>query len=244
MVKFSYPSNPFIKKRGQVKRFKLLGERCSGTYYAQRLIEHNFDLPHTDEYGHKHFWSFRKEKYPNDLLLVFLVREPFSWLESFYQKKWHVPEHFHSLPFSTFVTEEYHSIKDHNLPNVHGELGSEIMADRNPHTNKRYESLFHLRHNKMSFIFHEFPKMCNNMIVLRLEDFQEDFEKQLTLLEETFHLRRSLPSYENLHHYKGNKTLPIYEPKPLSLTEAEISLVERNLNHTWEDVLSYRKIVT
>jgi len=75
MKRYSYPKAPFSKRRNkEINEFKIIGERCSGTYYIQRLIEHNLKIPHTNEYGHKHFWSKRQEKYPKELLLVCVVR--------------------------------------------------------------------------------------------------------------------------------------------------------------------------
>jgi len=245
MIKFSYPNEPFLRKGKGVSRFKILGERCSGTYYAQRLIQHNLNIEHCEDYGHKHFWTKRKENYPKDLLLVIMVRDPYTWAESFYRKKWHVPEHFHSLNFSDFITSEFFSIKDQNIPNIAGEVGEEIMADRNLVTMKRHKNLFALRSYKLNFIFHEFPKMCQNMVVLRLEDLQEDFEANLRLLSKKFRIQPRNERFEDLLHYKGNTTLPLYEERDLSLSDDEIRLVNQNLDWHWETIMNYqRKIVT
>lgn len=245
MVKFSYPDTPFFRKGRWPSQFKILGERCSGTYYTQRLIQHNLQVEHCEDYGHKHFWTKRKEKYPKDLLLVILVRDPYTWAESFYRKKWHVPEHFHSLNFSDFITSEFYSIKDQNIPNIAGEVGDEIMADRNMMLNKRHKNLLALRAYKMNFIFHEFPKMCQNMVVLRLEDIQNDFEGTLQFLSKTYRLQRRNERFEDLLHYKGNTTLPLYEKRELSLSNDEISLINENVDWHWEMILNYqRKMVT
>lgn len=244
MVKFSYPSQPFAQQKSLVNRFKIVGERCSGTYYIQRLIEHNFHIPHTEEFGHKHFWSFRKEKLPQDLLVVACVREPISWVQSFFEKKWHVPEHFHSLALEDFVQSEFYSIKDHSIPNIAGEVGSEILADRNYLNDQRYKNLLDLRHHKMGFLFRYFPKMLHNMVILRLEDVQNDMEGTLAFLEKTFFLRRKKEAFEDLKHYKGNSTLPIYQKKDIWLSEEQTELVKGLLNPTWEIVLDYRNIVT
>tara|TARA_R100000388_G_scaffold94244_1_gene80851 strand:- start:15 stop:767 length:753 start_codon:yes stop_codon:yes gene_type:complete len=245
MQKFSYPTTPFSRREiKDITRFKLIGERCSGTYYTQRLIEHNLDLPHTEEYGHKHFWTKRQENYPKDLLLVCVVREPYSWLQSFFEKKWHLPEHLHKVDFKTFLDAEIYSVKDHNLPNIAGALGSEIMADRNYQTKGRFDNIMELRHVKLNFMFHEFPKMAYNMIVLRLEDFQSDFTKPLDDISLKFDVPKKRSDYQNLEHYKGNSTLPIFKKKPLWLDQADYDLINEKLNMTWENVLNYRKIVT
>ena len=240
MKKYSYPKEPFSKRRNkEIKEFKIIGERCSGTYYIQRLIEHNLKIPHTNEYGHKHFWSKRKEKYPKELLLVCVVREPYSWMQSFFEKKWHLAEHLQKLDFSTFIQSEIYSVKDQNIPNIGGEVGSEILADRSYITGSRFKNIFDLRHTKMNFLFHEFPSMCANMIIIRLEDFQNDFEKSLNIIAHEFQIQKKIFPFENLLHYKGNPTLPIYEKKKLKLNKEEIKLIDDNLNETWERVLNY-----
>jgi hypothetical protein len=244
MKKYSYPDTPFSKRKTRpVTRFKVIGERCSGTYYTQRLIEHNLDISHTEEYGHKHFWSKRREGYPKDLLLVMVVREPYSWLQSFYEKKWHLPDHFHKIDFRPFLQEPIYSIKDHNIPSISGEVGDEIMADRNFSTKGRYKDIFELRHQKLTFMFHEFPKMCSNMILIRLEDLQNDYQKVLKDLQWQFELEKKLESFEDLKHYKGNSTLPIYQKKDLWITDTDKKFITEKLDWTWEQVLNYRKIV-
>ena len=118
MQKFSYPTTPFSRREiKDITRFKLIGERCSGTYYTQRLIEHNLDLPHTEEYGHKHFWTKRQENYPKDLLLVCVVREPYSWLQSFFVAK------FQSFGFLAPIVSNFSKCSKcsrtfQNVPNV------------------------------------------------------------------------------------------------------------------------------
>src|ERR1700722_3747606 len=47
---------------GEIKRFKVCGERCSGTNFLVQLLHKNFPSlgqDGTDEFGHKHFlWWF------------------------------------------------------------------------------------------------------------------------------------------------------------------------------------------
>ena len=240
MKKYSYPKTPYSKRKTKkIEQFKIIGERCSGTYYAQRLIEHNLDIPHTDEYGHKHFWGKRQTKYPKNLLLVCVVREPYSWMQSFFEKKWHLPEHLDKVNFSTFIKSEMYSVKDQNIPSIGGDVGSEILADRSYITKGRFKDIFEMRHTKMNFLFHEFPSMCSNMIIVRLEDFQADFNQVLNTISNEFEISKKIYPFENLLHYKGNPTLPMYEKKELKLNKKEIDIIDENLNETWERVLNY-----
>jgi hypothetical protein len=240
MKKYSYPKTPFFKRRTKkIEQFKIIGERCSGTYYVQRLIEHNLDIPHTNEYGHKHFWGTRKEKYPKNLLLVCVVREPYSWLQSFFEKKWHIPKHLQKTDFKTFIQSEIYSVKDENIPSIAGDVGSEILADRSYITRRRFKNIFDLRHTKMNFLFHEFPSMCSNMIIVRLEDFQANFIKSLSDIAHEFEIPTKLYPFEDLLNYKGNPTLHLYKKKELKLNKEEIEIIDENIDETWERVLNY-----
>jgi hypothetical protein len=230
---------PFVQRNNEVKKFKLLGERCSGTYYVQRLIERNLDIPHTDELGHKHFWSTKKNGYPEDVLLVFLVRDPYTWSQSFFDKKWHMPEHMLKMDFTTFVSSEIYSVKDSAIPQIAGVVGSEILADRDFYSGKRHENLFKLRANKLDFMLNIFPDMAPNMIVMRYEDFEQDYIGQLNILSKKFDLKSKETPFVNLHHYKGNPDLSIYKKRHLILSDAEKSLVTELSDWCMEGIFGY-----
>jgi hypothetical protein len=55
-----------------IKRFIIYGERCSGTNYLQDLIEINFDVETTWDYGWKHFFGFNDVSKSDDTLLFVL----------------------------------------------------------------------------------------------------------------------------------------------------------------------------
>ena len=81
--------------------------------------------------------------------------------------------------------------------------------------------------------------MCSNMIIVMLEEFQSDFTQVLDTISQVFEIPKKTHPYENLLHYKGNPTLPIYEKKELKLNKKEIDIIDENLNETWERVLNY-----
>jgi hypothetical protein len=91
----------------------------------------------------------------------------------------------------------------------------------------------------MNFLFHEFPSMCSNMIIVRLEDFQADFNQVLNTISNEFEISKKIYPFENLLNYKGNPTLPIYEKKELKLNKKEIDIIDEKLNKTWEQALNY-----
>ena len=48
-----------------IKKFTIYGERCSGTNYLQNLVNDNFEIELTWEYGWKHFFGFQDDKLKN-----------------------------------------------------------------------------------------------------------------------------------------------------------------------------------
>ena len=85
----------------------MLGERCSGTSYLQRLLEENFDLSSTDDYHHRHFFGFEQVKHPyrhsECVLFLGVIREPMEWLECFYKCQWQLDQ-WRYLDWQSFLT--------------------------------------------------------------------------------------------------------------------------------------------
>ena len=59
-----------------IKKYTIYGERCSGTNYLENIIDINFDVNLTWEYGHKHFFGHQDNKLKNsdDTLFICIVR--------------------------------------------------------------------------------------------------------------------------------------------------------------------------
>ena len=74
----------------KITRFTIYGERCSGTNYLQELIELNFDVETTWDYGWKHFFGFNDLLNSDDTLFICIVRNPIDWINSLYKNKHHL----------------------------------------------------------------------------------------------------------------------------------------------------------
>ena len=88
----------------EIKSFKILGERCSGTNFILQLIYKNIlDFPEVFlfHFGHKHFlpWfdfptdhqKLQALSYSNcdltdsdECLFIFIIRDPYDWIRSFF----------------------------------------------------------------------------------------------------------------------------------------------------------------
>ena len=101
-----------------IKKFAILGERCSGTNYLEEIIKINFNLEYTSEYGSKHFFCFRdynKYNCVDETLFIGIIRNPIYWLNSFSKELHHVPEQ-NRKNIKAFLFNEFYSVCDEINP--------------------------------------------------------------------------------------------------------------------------------
>ena len=73
-----------------ITKYTIYGERCSGTNYLENLINENFDVKLTWEYGFKHWFGFNNLSNSDDTLFICIVRNPVDWVNSFYRTPHHL----------------------------------------------------------------------------------------------------------------------------------------------------------
>lgn len=131
-----------------IDKFTIFGERNSGTNYLRSIVELNFpDLKWTSEYGFKHWWlglnvPDRPDKLNNNIdreiqaltakspqtdkvLFLVLVRNPFEWLKSMYDKPHHLREDLRrsytnitEFLDTPWICQEKHSLNQYWEPNA------------------------------------------------------------------------------------------------------------------------------
>ena len=217
-----------------LKKFTIYGERCSGTYYLERLIAYNFDIKVTWEYGWKHFFGFNDLSDSDETLFIGIVREPVDWIMSFCNQPWHVANKLKGKGFEHFVlggdNKEFYSFY---------EDGREITADHNMIKGGRYKNIFELRATKCTFLMKDMKKKVKNYKLIKLEDLQKDYEKILTQLEKKFKLKRRMDSLVNLEEYKGNADFSKYQKKHYKTEPHVLNLIHKNLDLSVEKALGY-----
>lgn len=144
-----------------LKKFTILGERCSGTNFLEEVMLKNFPLEITWEYGWKHWYSYGSS-YPNsdDTLFIGIIRDPVQWINSFYKTPHHVPNHLKKI--SSFIDEEFYS--------VHSNSQNENTVDRNPNTSRRFTNLIELRNVKLDYLIDKMQRKVKNYILINYED--------------------------------------------------------------------------
>ena len=157
-----------------ISKVKIYGERCSGTNYLEILISKNFKVQIINQYGFKHFFGFHNLKNTNDTLFICIIRDYYSWINSFYEKKWHLSPSQRLNKYNFLHTEHWSYFDDKRF---HGEnYGKEIIEDRNIFTKKRYKNLLELRYTKIKWMRETLPTLVKNTICIRYEDLLQNFE--------------------------------------------------------------------
>jgi hypothetical protein len=169
-----------------IKKYTIYGERCSGTNYLENIININFDVQITWEYGWKHFFGFDDEKLLNsdDTLFICIVRNPIDWINSFYREMHHLKLRYEidlseNEKLNKFLNDEIISIDDSSVEYEIKKEYNELLIDRNIYTKKRYKNIFELRHTKLKWMIEDLPNKVKNYIFIRYEDLINNFESTL-----------------------------------------------------------------
>ena len=186
----------------------IYGERCSGTNYLEQLIDLNFDVNLTWEYGWKHFFGFQDDKLQNsdDTLFICIVRNLPDWINSFFRELHHLPLQLNTTmskkqKLQVFLNEEIASFDNTVKPPV------EIMQDRNIYTGLRYTNIYELRHTKLKWMLEDLPKKVNHCILIRYEDLVHNFNHTMSMLQaKGLKIKEKISFPINTNSYKKSTT--------------------------------------
>ena len=228
----------------KISKIQIYGERCSGTNYLEDLIEKNFDINITWEYGWKHFFGFDQEKLNNsdDTLFICITRDIYNWINSLYREMHHLPLKY-IIDINTedkinrFINCEFYSINDNNQ-NI--DFNDEIMEDRNIYTGNRYKNIFELRHNKLKFLIEDLPKKIKNYILIRYEDLINDFENTMYKIKNTgLIVKNNIIFPLNTTAYKKNVDIEFKLNSKINHISKDLILTNQNFIKMYEIYLGY-----
>ena len=176
-----------------IDRFCVFGERCSGTTYLEMLIESNFGLPRTDEFGLKHLWDLTDFTGSDTTLFIGIERELLDWLDSFaktpHQVRPYCPLDYEALFFKP----------------IRSYMGQRLVEE--------YENILECRMTKGNLIHYLFPKILKHYIFIKYEDLVADPIAFLKTIQNKYNLTPKLVPFQNWNTYKNEKEL--YYKKPL-----------------------------
>ena len=168
-----------VSSGAAVRRYHVLGERCSGTNFVKRLLGRNSALKPTELLGWKHGLP-QMLAIPPDLAVICVVRRAEDWALSMFAKPWHTSAPLQAMPFSDFIRAPWDTIIDRaryfNSAEHQRLTGQPLQQDRDPVTGARFENLFALRRAKLIGLLSYLNRDCT-CVFLRMEEAQNDPEK-------------------------------------------------------------------
>jgi hypothetical protein len=220
-------------------KYTIYGERCSGTNYLEELININFEVDITWEYGWKHFFGFQDDllKNSDDTLFICIVRNLPDWINSFYREQHHLPLKYKTnmseeQKIDEFLNKEFWSICDYN----NCDTIEENMDDRNIYTGERYKNIFELRHTKIKWMLEDLPNKVKNYIFIRYEDLINDFDKTLLKIKDKgLEIKKNIKFPLNTNNYRNSKNIKF--KKKVNDISSEFILSNSNLIQFYEEKL-------
>ena len=240
-----------------IKRFKVCGERCSGTNYAAYLVKKNFPSlvevgPHT--YGHKHFmiWqgvsvkpaSLSRLEYGNDAtsfkhsddcLFLIVIRNPYDWVRSFYRTPYHVCNELASGSFVNFISSEWRISEIKKQP-FHGFYDE--IDNKNPFSGKPFDNVFDLRKHKIL----NYLKICKkvaNAVFVRYEDIRDDPRAFIKFIATTFNTKHGT-KLKKITKYKG-VAHEYFQRKYFTFSTEELKILNNSVDWNLENIMGYRR---
>jgi len=179
----------------KITKFCVFGERCSGTTYLENLIESNFHLERTDEFGLKHLWCLTDFSNSNTTLFIGIERELLDWLDSF-AKTPHQVRPYCPLDYDTLFFRPIKSF-----------FGEKLVEE--------YDNIMECRTTK-SNIIHSLPNIVKHYYFIQYEDLLKDPISFLELIKNRFKLVPKLVPFRNWISYKDNIN-ELYVKKPITI---------------------------
>lgn len=226
-----------------MKKFTILGERCSGTNYLESLITKNFDVKVTWEYGWKHFFGFNDLANSDDTLFIGIVRDPHTWMNSLWREKHHLQPGLRSN-IKSYLNEEFWSYYDAIKHKSTGLYGKERMEDRNIYTGQRYENIFEMRKTKLKYLIEDMPNKVKNYILIRYEDLISNFEETINKIKDTgLQVRNDIEYPVNVLTYKGNMSTKPFKHNLNFLISKKAIFEHPSFDPYYERMLHYDVII-
>jgi len=223
-----------------IKYYTIYGERCSGTNFLEYAIKENFKLEYVTHYGAKHFFGFHvfnNKELEDETLFIGIIRNPITWIDSFYKKPHHIPLN-NKNNINAFLKNPFYSLYE-NTNNIIEE--DKNMLYINQDKIPIYKNIFELRYIKNNYLINIVPKLVKNYILIRYEDLLNYYDTVLNFLYKKFDLikiEHINQTFKRIEYYKGNRNYK-YERKNINLKSKIINYIKKNVNKEQENNLGY-----
>ena len=234
-----------------IKKFAILGERCSGTNFLEESIVNNFNIEYTAEYGNKHFFCYNNYDVNSaeETLFIGIIRNPIYWINSFSKELHHVPEE--NKKINNFLFNEFYSVEEKNknndclstniflMKNKFKNKNNIITKDLNYLTGKKYKNIFELRKIKNDFLINVMPNKVKNFILINYEDLLYNYKQTLQIIKDKFNLIQKEPEFIKINKYKKSDTYIFVKQREITLPINAIQILWTNLDKKQEQILGY-----
>lgn len=238
----------------EIKKFKVCGERCSGTNFLSALVDSNFlELENTLAYGHKHFlWWFNNPqdakklsslKYSlrevnmegsEDVLFIVVVRSPLDWLRSFYLQPYYVEEKLLSQGFFHFISSEWRLTQN----NYKKSPNWDQIDNYNPTTGRPFSNILQLRRAKtLNYLF--LGNIVDNYLFVRYEDVRDHPDDFIDFVANYYNLTHK-KKFVPIDLYKGYRK-PYFKKKYFSVEEEDLDFINSQLDWELENRIGFFK---
>jgi len=239
-----------------IKKFAILGERCSGTNFLEEAISKNFNLEYTSEYGNKHFFCYNNYNTPNakETLFIGIIRDPIYWLNSFSKELHHVPE-VNKKSIYKFLLNEFYSVEErkntnnnffgnnNNIFMINNKTNLPknkiITKDLNYLNNQKYKNIFELRKVKNNFLINVMPTKVDNFYLINYEDLLYNYSQTLQIIKDKFNLTQKSYEFIRILKYKKSETYNFVKQREVTLSLRIINLIWKNLDLEQEKIINY-----
>lgn len=251
-LQFQNQYNQFGRTR--LSKFKILGERCSGTTFISSLIEENCpELESTSKFGDKHFlWWFdfpindsllsrlnytREDlSFTNsdDCLFVMIVRDPYDWVRSFYLAGHHISESLLEKDFSGFLSSTWEVTKGRMHPK-HGDR--ELIDNYNPYTKAPFANILELRGYKLNNYL-KVRTRVKNFCFVHYEEVAANPKGFIDFLEEEYQIRKK-KNFVKIDSYQGKEKEPFVKKRYFVFNNHDLNFINNNLDWKMEEKVGY-----
>ncbi len=217
---------------GEIKKFVIYGERCSGTNFLENTIKTNFGLELRSDFGSKHFFCFNKyHQNLDNTLFIGIVRNPIYWINSLSKELYHIPNE--NKPLDKFLFNEFYSVEN--------KTNKLQIKDLNYANLNKYKNIFEMRKMKNSYLINVMPKKVKNYILINYESLLYNYNYTLDYISTRFNIKKLFKEYKPIKQYKKADNFNFNKQRTILLPEYIVEIIWRNLYLQQENYLGYYK---
>lgn len=218
-----------------IKNIQLYAERHTGSKWLATMINDSFNIDNLFKMGWKHWFpDYEKinEINQDEYLFIVLSRNPYDWIISMNRTPHHAHESLKGNKIEEFIDKQWQCVwEKKDVTWLADDMeGKEMLHERKPDTNERFNNIMELRNYKNKY-FLELKDNVKNVHYIRYEDLMDDPIKVIYNISNQYKLGMS----------SGNKDFKPYKKPVRGMSKEVINKINDNINWDYEKILGYEK---